>query len=312
MRIAQDVHLIECPLEGIFTGVYAILGEGIVLLDAGLAASPETVIFPYLRGIGRDPSEISLVIVTHGHDDHCGGAAAIKRAAGAKIAAQDQDVPYVENPTRLWRVLHRRYPRYYPKPAAEEGKGTEVDLLLRDGMHIDLGPFEVEVVHTPGHTDGSICLYAGKRGMLFTGDSVQGRGTVLQSGPLIYGEVEDYLSSMERLKSLDPKAMLLDHQYLPLDRAILVGDDVMRMLDLSIGCMEEISAMILNEIRSHAMDMDQLVEKVRAVYSANPAAMSPCSVVDAVLRSLQKRGLIQGFDAGRWEPMQRYSDKAER
>jgi len=299
MKITEDVHLIECPLENIFTGVYAILGKRIVLLDAGLSTSPENAIFPYLSGIGRDPSEISMVIVTHGHDDHCGGTAAIKRASGARIAAHASDAAYVENPARVWLDLHRRYPRYHPKPDVEEGNGAKVDLLLRDSMRIDLGPFEAEILHTPGHTDGSICLYVEKRRMLFTGDSVQGRGTVLQSGPLVYGDVEDYLSSMKRLKSLEPKEMLLDHQYLPLNKAVLTGDEVLRMLDLSIKCIEEISEMILKSIKSCSMDMDQLVEEVKAVYGVSTASMTPCSVVDATIRSLRRRGLIKVHE-GRW------------
>jgi len=304
MKVNEDVHLIECPLENIFTGVYAILGEGVVLIDAGLPNSPETAIFPYLRSIGRDPSDISLVVITHGHDDHCGGAAAIVKASGARIAAHTDDAAYVANPAKLWLDLHRRFPRYHPKPTVERSAGSNVDLLLEDGMHIDLGPFEAEVVHTPGHTDGSICVYDRKGGMLFTGDSVQGRGTAVQSGPLIYGSMEDYVSSMKKLKALDLETMLLDHQYHPLDKAVITGADVARMLDVSIKCVEEISEAILKSINSkNSADVDRLVEEVKAIFSVNPASMSPCSVVDAAIRSLQRSGSIVGSGPGRWEPV---------
>jgi len=303
MKVNDDVHLIECPLEEIFTGVYAILGEGVVLIDAGLPNSPEATIFPYLRSIGRDPSDISLVVITHGHDDHCGGAAAIVKASGARIAAHADDAAYVSDPAKLWLDLHRRFPRYHPRPTAERSVGPKVDLLLEDGMRIDLGPFEAEVVHTPGHTDGSICIYDREGKMLFTGDSVQGRGTTVQSGPLVYGSIGSYVSSMMKLKALDPETMLLDHQYIPLDRAVITGSDVAGMLDMSIKCVEEISEAVLKSINSkNPADTDRLVEEVKAIFSANPTSMSPCSVVDAALRSLQGMGSIVSSGPDRWEP----------
>jgi len=305
MKVNEEVHLIECPLEDIFTGVYAILGEGVVLIDAGLPNSPEAAIFPYLRGIGMDPSDISLVVITHGHDDHCGGAAAIARASGARIAAHPDDAAYVENPSKLWLDLHGRFPRYHPIPDAGKNEvGAKVDLLLEDGMKLDLGPWGAEVVHTPGHTDGSICLYDERGRLLFTGDSVQGRGTAVQSGPLIYGGMEDYVGSMMKLKALDPGTMLLDHQYIPFDKAVITGTDVARMLDISIECAEEISEAILKSINSKgSADFDLLVEEVRAIFGVIPTTMTPCSVVDAALRSLQRRGSIVSSGPGRWEPV---------
>jgi hypothetical protein len=181
--------------------------------------------------------------------------------------------------------------------------GARVDILLEDGMRIDLGPFEVEVIHTPGHTDGSICLYEKGRGILFTGDSVQGRGTSLQSGPLIYGELDDYLGSMSRLRSLRPELMLLDHRYYPMDSAVLKGPEVNTVLEESIKCVGEISDLVLKSINSRSStDADQLVAEVRAVHGASPTSMSPCAVVEAVLRDLQRKSLIRGSDVGGWRP----------
>jgi len=306
MKVNEAVHLIECPLENIFTGVYAIIGEGVALIDAGLPDSPETAIFPYLRGIGRDPSDISLVVITHGHDDHCGGAAAIVKASGARIAAHPADAAYVENPAKLWLDLHERFPMYHPRPAVERCAGSNVDLLLEDGMRLDLGPFEAEIVHTPGHTDGSICIYDRKGRSLFTGDSVQGRGTVVQSGPLIYGSMEDYVSSMMKLKALDPRTMMLDHQYLPLDGAVITGTDVAKALDVSVKCVEEIAEVILKSIDcKNSADMHQLVDEVKAIYGVTPTSMTPCSIVEAALRSLQRRGSISRSSSGRWVPIRR-------
>ncbi|MGQ9514395.1 MAG: MBL fold metallo-hydrolase [Thermoproteota archaeon] len=307
MRVTKDIHLIECPLQKIFTGVYAILGDRIALFDAGLPESPESTIFPYIESLGRDPSEISLVIMSHGHDDHFGGAKAIKERSNATVAAHIKDAAYVESPNKLWLDLHRRFPKYYPQPKEEEisageKMGVKVDILLEDGMTIDIGPFIARVVHTPGHTDGSICLYDEKRKLLITGDSVQGRGTVLQSGPLIYGDLDAYLESINRLKLLDPNMMLLDHQYLPMESAILGKFEAREMLKESIRCVESISKLILYSVKSNRIiDTAHLVEEIKAVYGT-ATSMSPCSIVEAALRSLEIRNEIKRFNDDKWVP----------
>lgn len=306
MKITEDIHLVKCPLQSIFTGVYVVLGDRISLFDAGMPASPESTIFPYLKSLGRDPSEISLVIASHGHDDHFGGIKAIKEKSGAIVAAHTDDAAYIEDPTKLWIDLNRRFPAYHLKPTADElsegGKmGVKVDRLLEDGMIVDLGTFKARVVHAPGHTKGSICLYDEERKIIFTGDSVQGRGTVLQSGPLIYGELDEYLGSMERLKSLDPDTMLLDHEYLPMNSAVLGRVEALKILEESIKCVGEISKFILDKINSsHMAEFYYLVDEVKALHGANPASMSPCSIVDAVLKSLEKRQLIKRSGLDRW------------
>jgi glyoxylase-like metal-dependent hydrolase (beta-lactamase superfamily II) len=305
MKITEDIHLIKCPLQKIFTGVYAILGDRITLFDAGLPDSPESTIFPYFKSLGRDPSEISLVIASHGHDDHFGGIKAIKEKSNARVAAHAKDVAYIENPPKLWHDLHRRFPKYHPKPKEEEisiGKkiGVKVDIQLEDGMMLDLGPFRARVIHTPGHTDGSICLYDEKRKVLLTGDSVQGRGTILQSGPLVYGDLEDYLESINKLKLLDPNMMLLDHQYLPMESAILGRSEAREILEESIRYVESIVKIILDSINSNRMiETTHLVEKIKDTYGT-ATSMPPCSIVDAVLRSLEKRKQIRRFDNGKW------------
>lgn len=114
------------------------------------------------------------------------GAAAIVKASGARIAAHTNDAAYVANPTKLWLDLHRRFPRYHPKPTVERSAGSNVDLLLEDGMHIDLGPFEAEVVHTPGHTDGSICVYDRKGGCCSLATPFRGGGRRFSQGPHLW------------------------------------------------------------------------------------------------------------------------------
>jgi hydroxyacylglutathione hydrolase len=85
---------------------------------------------------------IETVVNTHGHSDHTGGNGALKRKTGARI------------------LLHAFDRDYYP----------EADQLLTDESPLHVGELTLDVIHTPGHSPGGICLYA--QGNLFTGDTL--------------------------------------------------------------------------------------------------------------------------------------------
>jgi glyoxylase-like metal-dependent hydrolase (beta-lactamase superfamily II) len=83
-------------------------------------------------------------------------------------------------------------------------------LPVTDGAVLNVGGLSLEVVHTPGHTLGSICVYMRAERALFTGDTALGLGTVAISPPP-YGDMALYLQSLERLKALDASVMFPGH-----------------------------------------------------------------------------------------------------
>jgi glyoxylase-like metal-dependent hydrolase (beta-lactamase superfamily II) len=104
--------------------------------------------------------QVTHIINTHGHSDHTAGNAAMKTATDAKLLIHQQDSK------RLGRVFHKTFARILG------GQGSPVpDVLLKDNDLIQIGSgFNLKVIHTPGHTPGSICLYT--EGHLFTGDTL--------------------------------------------------------------------------------------------------------------------------------------------
>ena len=102
---------------------------------------------------------ITHIINTHGHSDHTAGNQVLKAASGAKLLVHELDAD------RLGKVMHNTFSRILG------GKGSpRPDVLLRDDDLIRIGETQIKVLHTPGHTPGSICLYAD--GHLFTGDTL--------------------------------------------------------------------------------------------------------------------------------------------
>ena len=102
---------------------------------------------------------ITHLINTHAHSDHTAGNGAIKAATGAKICIHELDAQ------RLEKFLNKTFSRMLG------GKGSpRPDVLLKDNDVINIGEIHLNILHTPGHTPGGICLYA--QGHIFTGDTL--------------------------------------------------------------------------------------------------------------------------------------------
>jgi glyoxylase-like metal-dependent hydrolase (beta-lactamase superfamily II) len=94
--------------------------------------------------------QVRAIIATHGHDDHVRAAPALAAATGAPVLLHPADLP-------VWRLTHPR-----TDPGGE----------LADGQDIIVGGTTLRVLHTPGHTPGSCCLYGAGLGAVFTGDTL--------------------------------------------------------------------------------------------------------------------------------------------
>ena len=107
----------------------------------------------------EDGYRITHLINTHAHSDHTAGNGAIKAATDAKIYIHELDAQ------RLEKFLNKTFSRMLG------GKGSpKPDVLLKDNDIINIGEIHLNVLHTPGHTPGGICLYA--HGHIFTGDTL--------------------------------------------------------------------------------------------------------------------------------------------
>jgi glyoxylase-like metal-dependent hydrolase (beta-lactamase superfamily II) len=235
VKITDRIHLVKAPMGTSFTGIYILLGEGVGIIDTGLADSPENAVFPYLKKLGHSPDEISLVVITHGHGDHYEGIPAITKSSDAEVAIHELDAPLItlSGDRVLFQNLRRQYP-YAVKPL--RGKPVPLpsaDLLLRDGGVLDVAGTRLEVIHTPGHSLGAICLYEPSGRVLFTGDSVQGRSQ------LLYGSINEYLCSLQRLMNVKVDLLLAAHHYPPTPGAVLRGIDARSFLEASVEAVQE-------------------------------------------------------------------------
>jgi glyoxylase-like metal-dependent hydrolase (beta-lactamase superfamily II) len=112
-----------------------------------------------LRVLSRKKLQTRYIINTHGHPDHTCGNQMIQEGTGAKIVMHEADARMFDTPGA--RIMAQQM-GFRPSPP--------VDWAVRDGDRIAFGRETLQVIHTPGHTPGGICLYG--RGNLFTGDTL--------------------------------------------------------------------------------------------------------------------------------------------
>jgi glyoxylase-like metal-dependent hydrolase (beta-lactamase superfamily II) len=130
---------------------------------------------------------LKLIVSTHGHWDHIGDNAAVSAHTGADIAVHPLDRERLTDPKPLWAPFE-----IVPSVPAVE---------LAEGGEVRFGSIRLSVLHTPGHTDGSVCLYAADDGLLFSGDTLfaGGWGRVDLPG----GDPAAMVESLGRLMAFD-------------------------------------------------------------------------------------------------------------
>lgn len=104
---------------------------------------------------------LKQIVVTHGHIDHVGGALALKRTTGAPILLNEQDLPLLEIMNEQAEWVGVAAPEVAPP-----------DISAEEGMVVGIANYAAQVLHTPGHTPGSICLHFAPEKLLVAGDTL--------------------------------------------------------------------------------------------------------------------------------------------
>ncbi|MEP1444711.1 MAG: MBL fold metallo-hydrolase [Paraglaciecola sp.] len=133
-------------------GAYALqTSDGIILIDAlDNTELAQNVIETGMRSLGLDPAEIKMIVVTHGHGDHYGGARYLAEKYKASVIMSEVDWELAINPPpRLARP---------GMPAPKWSAAPDKDLVATDGQELTLGDTNVKLVLTPGHTPGTLSL----------------------------------------------------------------------------------------------------------------------------------------------------------
>lgn len=279
MQVAPDIHLIKCPYLNSFTTVCAILGaREIVLIDSGATASPDEAILPYLRNIGRKPEEITHLILTHGHLDHVGGAALLKKRYSAKIVIHELERPFVEDALLNRRQLFSRFGIPIPKEAPFSS--VQADITINGDNALLVAGHHFSFLHLPGHSAGSMAVIDREQGLYVTGDTPQGSES---NGLYLFYDFDQYEASAWELHSEPIERLVLGHPFPPLQKEVLDADEAKVFVMESIAAAREFKAKVYRKLEE-AKKPSTLEE----IHSRLPG--SQIASVGCILESLVREG----------------------
>jgi hydroxyacylglutathione hydrolase len=136
-----------------------ILGDEVT--HEAMVVDPGDNIPEILSRLKKHGLTVRQIVVTHAHIDHVGGAALLKKATGAPVLLNQQDMDLLAMMEMQAGWLGIETPEVAPPDASAE-----------DGLTVGLATLPAEVVHTPGHTPGSICLLFAEQQLLLAGDTL--------------------------------------------------------------------------------------------------------------------------------------------
>lgn len=179
----KDVSLIVG--DGLCSNIYVLGKEEATIVDTGVGnrANP---IFPQLAELGVMPENIKQVIITHAHHDHAMGAFLILEQANPRVFVHEDDTKYI---------------------ASSFGEAL-VKVVEGDIIDTAIGSFMVYL--TPGHTNGSMCLYNVEKKILISGDTVFPDGYYGRYDGES-GSLDAMINSLKKLTELDCEIMLPGH-----------------------------------------------------------------------------------------------------
>ncbi len=195
-----------------------------LLLDVGMMDTPEKVIIPACKDIGINLDQIKMIVISHADVDHFSGLKNMREnAKNAITIAHSFDVPWIES---CEKIQKERY-FYYESLGVfhdDETKrwfidnlhSAKIDLHFNGGETICLGDDRyIDVIHTPGHSEGHLSLYDRKNKAAMVVDAILWKGLYDTEGTIIspppYYFVDEYIHSILTILQLDINVLLTGH-----------------------------------------------------------------------------------------------------
>ena len=268
-EVAPGIQRIESDLGPRSMAQYLILGdERVVLVDTGLADTPQDVLIPALEACGVEPD---LVLISHADLDHCGGNRRIRaRYPRSVLACHELDRRWIESNAAMLAenyLWHEPYGLDQPDEAGRQelldqlGGDAPVDLGLQGGETIRVAAGRrYEVLHLPGHTPGHIGLWDAETRVAIIIDAALYDGIYDRCGnrliPPRYYDSEAYRRTIRLIRGLEPELLLTAH-FPPMGSA-----EARSFCDRSLEHVDAVEAIVREQRSAGLTDLRRLTDQV--------------------------------------------------
>lgn len=192
-EIKPNLFVFYSPNQG--CNAYLLVGKKTVLIDSSSQNNSQALV-EGLEGIGVSSKSVDLVLFTHAHADHFSGSAPF---TAAEMGMHKLDANYVNAKDQMYTASTMLGSSHFPK----------IKRFLSPGEKIEFKPFNLEVVHTPGHTQGSVSFFDKAQKILFSGDLLFKGG--FGRFDLPSGDKQELLNSINSVKKLGFETLLPGH-----------------------------------------------------------------------------------------------------
>ncbi|MFO8085154.1 MAG: MBL fold metallo-hydrolase [Desulfobacterales bacterium] len=270
MQVTERVHAIKIPFKvpisqevslDRFAYIYLVFGDKIHLIDSGVAGS-EKAILAYIKEHGQEPKDVSSLILTHSHPDHIGAAKSIKKLTDCTVFAHKAEQDWIEDTEQQFK--DRPVPGFQ---TLVEGP-VEIDRFIIDGEILELeNGIICKIVHTPGHSKGSVSLLFEEDKSLFTADALISPGNLP-----IYENISNSIASVRSLQKIEN----LEYLFSSWESPIQGRKNISKRMDESISYLKRIHTAVLNNSNnSSQQNIMELCQKVVSELGLPSLAVMP-------------------------------------
>ena len=201
MKIVNGIY----QVDGVNCNVYIVEEEEkLVLIDTGLFRNDKKII-KYIESLGRKPTDVSTIVITHYHIDHTGSLKKMQEATNAKVGVGEFDAEIVAGKKAAPKPKNLMFRAFSSviKPAP-----VEPDLVLKEGDKVG----GLTVILTAGHSEGSISLLDTQRKVMFVGDAFRfENGKLIESPEQFNLDMAKAKESVGKISTFNFDVMLSGH-----------------------------------------------------------------------------------------------------
>ncbi len=216
IKINESLHEINLGRVKVF--LIKTPDNRLILVDTGMQSTPSAIV-KYINSIGNSITDLKLIILTHAHIDHFGGAYYLQKLSGAHLAINENGMKYVNGEAGLLLPVARGSKSLSTKIMAlafpfilkfSKPHFVKPDMTLKEGIFPKDFGVKARILETPGHTKDSISIYLEDSKVVIVGDLLFGSPSKLVS-PKFFEDYIALINSVKKVRDLSPDLICVSH-----------------------------------------------------------------------------------------------------